>query len=72
MDQLFDEMKKGQVRTYSEMQQRKAELMNENQSPDCVIKVKNTNKLLPKIISIVLILFVWYLLLISLADLGCQ
>ncbi len=55
MDQLFDEMKKGQVRTYSEMQQRKAELMNENQSPDCVIKVKNTNKLLPKIISIVLI-----------------
>ncbi len=55
MDQLFDEMKKGQVRTYSEMQKRKAELLNIKESSDYDAGVRNARKLLPKIFLFVLI-----------------
>lgn len=55
MDQLFAEMKNGDVRTYSEMQQRKAELLNESASSKSAVEVKNVKKLLPKIMLLILV-----------------
>lgn len=61
MDQLFDEMKQGDIRTYSEMQQRKSELMNKSASSKTAADVKSVQKLVPKImlfaVAFVLVLF---------------
>ncbi len=55
MDQLFEEMKKGEVKTYSEMQKRKAELLNIEESSAYHVGAKQVRKLLPKIVLLVLI-----------------
>jgi|GEM_PF-812368 len=61
MEQLFDEMKQGEVRTYSEMQQRKAELMSKSASSKTAAEVKSIKKLIPKImlfaVAFILLLF---------------
>lgn len=55
MDQLFDEMKQGDIRTYSEMQQRKAELLNKSASSKTAADVKSIKKLLPKILGLLVV-----------------
>ena len=64
MDQLFDEMKDGGIKTYSEMQKRKAELLNTKKKTKRVAEAKGAAKLLTTFILLVLV-FVIVLLSIN-------
>lgn len=55
MDQLFDEMKRGKVKTYSEMQQRKEELLSLEHSSSYKISANKVRKFVPKIIFFIFI-----------------
>jgi len=61
MDQLFYEMKQGNIRTYSEMQKRKAELMKSGSNLPITSKVRHANKILIMIVfafgTFILVLF---------------